>query len=305
MRRDFFISYNSVDRHWAEWIAWQLEEAGYATIIQSWDIPPGTDLVLEISRASVEAERIIAVMTASYIQTESTKPEWFAKLLADPSGVRNFILPIRVEHCDIPSVFKPLVYIDLVGLNEIDAKGSLLNGIKFTRGKPRIAPQFPGKQAANSLLQQATISSPYAREFEKEEYDVFLCYNNDDKEVIKAICRDLKDAGIIPWLDEWEIQPGTYWQEALEKQVNNIRSAGVFVGSKGIGPWQNLEIKAFLQQFISRGRPVIPIFLQNCGNNVVLPPFLSMLHYVDFREDNPDPMEQLIWGITGKRPPFK
>ncbi len=26
--KDFFISYNSADRTWAEWIAWQLEEAG-------------------------------------------------------------------------------------------------------------------------------------------------------------------------------------------------------------------------------------------------------------------------------------
>ena len=24
---DFFISYNKADREWAEWIAWQLEEA--------------------------------------------------------------------------------------------------------------------------------------------------------------------------------------------------------------------------------------------------------------------------------------
>jgi hypothetical protein len=25
--KDFFISYNSADKTWAEWIAWQLEEA--------------------------------------------------------------------------------------------------------------------------------------------------------------------------------------------------------------------------------------------------------------------------------------
>jgi TIR domain len=31
----FFISYNKTDRAWAEWIAWQLEEAGYTTIIQA------------------------------------------------------------------------------------------------------------------------------------------------------------------------------------------------------------------------------------------------------------------------------
>jgi hypothetical protein len=28
VERDFFISYTGADRRWAEWIAWQLEEAG-------------------------------------------------------------------------------------------------------------------------------------------------------------------------------------------------------------------------------------------------------------------------------------
>ncbi len=31
--KDFFISYNKADREWAEWIAWQLEEEGYTTVI--------------------------------------------------------------------------------------------------------------------------------------------------------------------------------------------------------------------------------------------------------------------------------
>jgi hypothetical protein len=33
--KDFFISYTRTDREWAEWIAWQLEEAGYATVLQA------------------------------------------------------------------------------------------------------------------------------------------------------------------------------------------------------------------------------------------------------------------------------
>jgi TIR domain len=33
--KDFFISYTGPKRIWAEWIAWHLGEAGYATILQS------------------------------------------------------------------------------------------------------------------------------------------------------------------------------------------------------------------------------------------------------------------------------
>ncbi len=44
-QKDFFISYNGKDKDWAEWIAWQLEEAGYSVIIQVWDFRPGGNFV--------------------------------------------------------------------------------------------------------------------------------------------------------------------------------------------------------------------------------------------------------------------
>ena len=38
---DFFVSYTSADRAWAEWIAWQLEAEGYTVVVQAWDFTPG------------------------------------------------------------------------------------------------------------------------------------------------------------------------------------------------------------------------------------------------------------------------
>jgi hypothetical protein len=38
---DFFVSYTSVDRAWAEWIVWQLEDEGYTVVVQAWDFIPG------------------------------------------------------------------------------------------------------------------------------------------------------------------------------------------------------------------------------------------------------------------------
>ena len=47
---DFFISYNKADRQWAEWIAWELEEAGYTMVLQDWDFRPVGDLVIDRQR---------------------------------------------------------------------------------------------------------------------------------------------------------------------------------------------------------------------------------------------------------------
>jgi len=130
-------------------------------------------------------------------------------------------------------------------------------------------------------------------------YDVFLCHNSQDKRAVKAIGEQLKAHGLKPWLDEWEVQPGQPWQLALEQQIQSIRSAAVFIGENGIGPWQVEEQAAYLREFVKRPCPVIPIILPDCKKTPQLPIFLSGFTWVDFRKQEPDPLKQLVWGITG------
>lgn len=54
--KDFFISYASTDRHWAEWIAWQLQEAGYSVVIQAWHFREGENFIANIDQALKEAK---------------------------------------------------------------------------------------------------------------------------------------------------------------------------------------------------------------------------------------------------------
>lgn len=133
-----------------------------------------------------------------------------------------------------------------------------------------------------------------------QRFDVFLCHNSEDKPRVRQIGNALIKRGLRPWLDEWQLPPGRPWQALLEKQIQEINSAAVFVGRSGIGPWQEMELRAFLNQFIKRDCPVIPVVLGNAPKKPALPLFLGELTWVDFRKPTPDPMRQLIWGITGK-----
>jgi hypothetical protein len=45
LRRDFFVSCAAVDRSWAEWIAVQLEAAGYTIVPRTWDFHAGGNSV--------------------------------------------------------------------------------------------------------------------------------------------------------------------------------------------------------------------------------------------------------------------
>ncbi len=44
------------------------------------------------------------------------------------------------------------------------------------------------------------------------------------------------------------------------------------------------------------------MILADCAQEPDLPLFLQSLTWVDFRESDPDPLERLIWGITGEEP---
>jgi hypothetical protein len=144
------------------------------------------------------------------------------------------------------------------------------------------------------------------RELERKRaagvFDVFLCHNSADKPDVKKIGKQLEERGILPWLDEWELRPGQPWQRLLEQQIGNIKSAAVFVGSAGVGPWQEQELEGFLSEFVSRQTPVIPVLLPDAPKKPKLPIFLRAMTWVDFGVQDPDPLDRLIWGITGKRP---
>jgi GTPase SAR1 family protein len=136
---------------------------------------------------------------------------------------------------------------------------------------------------------------------ETNDFDVFLCHNSRDKSEVKAIGERLRKRGIHPWLDEWEIPPGTRWHKTLAKQLRSVRSVAVFVGSRAPGPWQDIEIETLLQRFANSNRPLIPVILQSRVGNPRLPDFLTLWQLIDMRKPEPDPFEQLVWGITGEK----
>ncbi|MCP4660593.1 MAG: protein kinase [bacterium] len=133
-------------------------------------------------------------------------------------------------------------------------------------------------------------------------YDVFLCYHGQARTAVEDVARRLRLRGLSPWLDVWELRPGRPWQRLVEEQIQKIGAAAVFVGEEGLGPWQDLEIAALLRQFVKRGCSVIPVILPECRKIPELPAFLESMTWVDLRRTTPDPLERLIWGITGERP---
>ena len=152
--KDFFISYNKADTQWAEWVAWQLEGAGYTTYFQAWDFGLGANFIVEMDRALKETRHTILLLSPDFLSSEYCKAEWSAVFLDDVTGVKRTILPVIVRKCDPPKLLAPRVRLALNTENEDAAREELLRAIRTAvrlaegkRAVPSQAPRWPGVAA--------------------------------------------------------------------------------------------------------------------------------------------------------------
>ncbi|MFZ5450209.1 MAG: FxSxx-COOH system tetratricopeptide repeat protein [Thermodesulfobacteriota bacterium] len=142
-RKDFFISYNKADKAWAEWIAWELEDKGHTCVLQAWDFRAGGNFIAEMDQALRVAQRTIAVFSPDYFSSQYCQDEWTAAFK------KRTLLPILVRQCNIEGLLGPMIYVDLVGVQDTDAaRERLFVEIEQRRAKPSSAPRFPGARAA-------------------------------------------------------------------------------------------------------------------------------------------------------------
>ncbi|HEY9619355.1 MAG TPA: GUN4 domain-containing protein [Crinalium sp.] len=139
----------------------------------------------------------------------------------------------------------------------------------------------------------------------EQAFDVFLAHSSKDKPLIRQIYLKLKERGIRPWLDEEEIAPGTSFQDEIQQAIGQIKTAAICIGKEGLGPWQSLELKTFINQCVNRKIPLIPVLLPGVEEIPEDLLFLREFHAVAFEQhiEDEEALHRLEWGITGSKPP--
>ncbi|WP_255649674.1 FxSxx-COOH system tetratricopeptide repeat protein [Frankia sp. ArI3] len=141
------MSYTQVDRAWAVWVAWVLEEAGFRVLVQEWDFVPGSNWVAGMDEGVVKARRTVAVLSEEYTRSVYGKAEWRAAWAADPGGEDRRLLVFRVADCARPGLLGQVVGVDLFGCAERVAREQVVGAARLAvsgeRGKPEVAPPFP------------------------------------------------------------------------------------------------------------------------------------------------------------------
>ncbi len=159
------------------------------------------------------------------------------------------------------------------------------------------------RRSRDSVVRQASIPASGDPALKARIIDVFLSHNGNDKAVVRELAQALQARGLDPWLDEWELVPGRPWQQAIEAVITTTRTASVLVGPDGLGPWEEPEMRACLEEAVRRKMPVIPVLLPGSAKTPTLPPFLKSFTWVDLRGGlDQAGLDRLEWGITGVKP---
>ncbi|NMG10545.1 effector-associated domain EAD1-containing protein [Brasilonema sp. UFV-L1] len=135
---------------------------------------------------------------------------------------------------------------------------------------------------------------------ETEEFDVFLAHNSADKPEVRAIANQLKERGIKIWLDEEQIPPGRSFQDEIQKAIPLVKSAVIFIGLKGLGKWQTMELRSLTTRCVEKDIPLIPVLLPGVTQLPEKLVFLKEYRWVEFSTnlDDIQALNNLVWGIT-------
>jgi len=109
---------------------------------------------------------------------------------------------------------------------------------------------------------------------------IFLSYSRDDQEPTLHLAKDLKDLGHIVWLDQ-ELTGGQAWWDQI---LARIRAADLFVFVLSSASLYSTACQREYGYAAELRRPILPVLVRDGLSLNVLPPALSQVQFIDFRQ---------------------
>ncbi|MGQ4438436.1 FxSxx-COOH system tetratricopeptide repeat protein [Streptomyces violaceoruber] len=143
-----FLSYAGPDQAWAEWVGWQLQQAGHQVELDRWHLRTGDDFVQKMNLALGKADAVVALFSRHYFEPKRwTREEWSAAV-----ALRGRLVPVAIELLnddDIPALLAGTLRTDVHGLDEAAATSALLEAVHGP--VPPTGPvDFPGAASADA-----------------------------------------------------------------------------------------------------------------------------------------------------------
>jgi len=107
-----FISHSLADTNFAKKIAKDLELMGHSTYFHEFQIARGKSIVEQISHAIENADFILIVLSENSVGLKWIEQEWEKKYKKVSVIEKKYTIPIVIQNCEIPELFKNIQYAD-------------------------------------------------------------------------------------------------------------------------------------------------------------------------------------------------
>ena len=105
---------------------------------------------------------------------------------------------------------------------------------------------------------------------------VFISHSAKDADWARSFAHALKQRGVTVWFDEFDVQPGESWSDAIEA---GLRSSDVLVPLLDGGSSSTRNFFFELGAAIAMGKRVVPILARGVDPSV-LPPKVRLRRYL-------------------------
>ncbi len=127
-------------------------------------------------------------------------------------------------------------------------------------------------------------------------FDILLAYNRQDVRDAERLVDELRCASVLAWIDCRDMRAGRSWHKEVASALKRIPNAGVLLGRHGVGTSQSLEVTYLIDECSRDSKPVIPILLEEAGEEPEVPDLLRQNGTIDLRRGRKE-FDRLVWSI--------
>jgi hypothetical protein len=125
---------------------------------------------------------------------------------------------------------------------------------------------------------------------------IFISHSSKDKKFVRQLAGDLKDAGLSPWLDEWEIKVGECIAKKIEEGITDADYVVIVLSKNSTeSEWFDREWKSVYWDEVNNSKTIIlPVLLEDCD----IPKLLQTKKYADFRKNYSTAFDALLKAVS-------
>lgn len=126
----------------------------------------------------------------------------------------------------------------------------------------------------------------------------FFSYAREDSEFVLRLYEDLKGSGASVWIDQFDIEPGTPWEQAVQGALDDCWRLLAILSPRSVKSDNVLDEISFA---LNKQKRVIPILYRDCD----IPYRLVRLQQIDFRDNYDRGLQVLLKALRYTRGTYR